>query len=579
MQRARDAILALGGADRGQHVHEVPPGAVRAVPVARSAGDPARDDLPAGRGAVQRLRHVELVADDLRPAVDPVGEASPCAPLPSACGVGELFRGGAGQRSARRAALGAGSAFFSARRPRAQGGRARCPGAGTLRDARRRPRGRLDDRAVRRTPTGCRAILPAMANAALALTLPRPRARTDPLLREALRALDGLLLATRRPARCACSRASRRCGTRCSPATRWRRRACPPSDATPARGRRRGCWRSRPTRPGDWARAQPRAAGRLVLRAPQRVLSRRRRHLHGADGAAPGARRGAGEADAGARRSRAASTWMLGMQNRDGGWASFDRDNDKAWLTQVPFADHNAMIDPSTADITGRVLECLELLPRLRRRATRWSRARCSSCARDQTARRRLVRPLGRQLHLRHLAGAARAGAASARTWTRPTSAAPSRWLLDHQNARRRLGREHRQLRPTRARRAMGASTPSQTAWAVMGLVAAGDERSTAVRSGIRHLLEAPGRGAGDLERRRAWTGTGFPKVFYLHYHALPAHVPADGARPVRRRGWQSTASAGARSVLPPAAEWRYRCGSGRCCGSAYPSWHFRSPS
>src|SRR5207244_9885820 len=52
-------------------------------------------------------------------------------------------------------------------------------------------------------------------------------------------------------------------------------------------------------------------------------------------------------------------TWMLGMQNADGGWASFDRDNDKQWLTQVPFAEHNAIIDPSTAHITGRVLEWL----------------------------------------------------------------------------------------------------------------------------------------------------------------------------------------------------------------------------
>src|SRR5579862_4138135 len=55
--------------------------------------------------------------------------------------------------------------------------------------------------------------------------------------------------------------------------------------------------------------------------------------------------------------------WMLGMQNEDGGWASFDRGNDKEWLTAVPFADHNAMIDPSTADITARVLECLSHLP------------------------------------------------------------------------------------------------------------------------------------------------------------------------------------------------------------------------
>src|SRR5207244_1104418 len=54
---------------------------------------------------------------------------------------------------------------------------------------------------------------------------------------------------------------------------------------------------------------------------------------------------------------------MLAMQNRDGGWASFDHDNDKRWLTQVPFADHNAMIDPSTSDITGRVLESLSHFP------------------------------------------------------------------------------------------------------------------------------------------------------------------------------------------------------------------------
>jgi len=56
---------------------------------------------------------------------------------------------------------------------------------------------------------------------------------------------------------------------------------------------------------------------------------------------------------------RRAIRWVIGMQCRDGGWAAFDRDNDKWLFTQVPFADHNAMIDPSTSDITGRVLECL----------------------------------------------------------------------------------------------------------------------------------------------------------------------------------------------------------------------------
>jgi len=56
---------------------------------------------------------------------------------------------------------------------------------------------------------------------------------------------------------------------------------------------------------------------------------------------------------------RRGTRWVLGMQGKDGGWASFDKDNDKWLFTQVPFADHNAMIDPSTSDITARVLECL----------------------------------------------------------------------------------------------------------------------------------------------------------------------------------------------------------------------------
>jgi squalene cyclase len=69
--------------------------------------------------------------------------------------------------------------------------------------------------------------------------------------------------------------------------------------------------------------------------------------------------------------------WLLSMQNRDGGWGAFDRDNDRQILCNIPFADHNAMIDPSTADVTARVLECLgrfgwpaEL---------RWCSGRCAS--------------------------------------------------------------------------------------------------------------------------------------------------------------------------------------------------------
>ena len=57
--------------------------------------------------------------------------------------------------------------------------------------------------------------------------------------------------------------------------------------------------------------------------------------------------------------ARRGVNWLVSMQNRDGGWGAFDKNNDRGFLTQIPFADHNAMIDPSSADVTARVLECL----------------------------------------------------------------------------------------------------------------------------------------------------------------------------------------------------------------------------
>ena len=211
------------------------------------------------------------------------------------------------------------------------------------------------------------------------------------------------------------------------------------------------------------------------------------------------------------------------MQNRDGGWASFDRDNDKAVLTQVPFADHNAMIDPSSADITGRVLECLSYFPGFGpghpvvARALRFLRAR-------PEPRGRLVRPLGRQLHLRHLAGAARAGLrrrghdGAVRAPRRRAGCSRTRTATA---AGARASRSYND--PEQAGR--GASTPSQTAWAVMGLVAAGEERSTAVRNGVRHLLERQDAG-GHLGGDGRGRAPAFPRSsisgYHLYRHTFP---------------------------------------------------------
>ena len=212
-----------------------------------------------GRGAVHRLRHVELVADDLRPAVDPLGEEAGRARCPPRAAPRELFRRRAPAAiAAPAAALGRGSAFFSGVDRALKVGE-RLPGAGALRGARRRARGRLDDRAVRRAPTGCPRSCPRWRTRVIALTLPRLRRGPPAAARGARAHLDGLLLDATRRRRCACSRACRRSGTRCSPATRWRRRACPPST--------RRCARAAAVAAGE-ADQRARATGPSATRAP-----------------------------------------------------------------------------------------------------------------------------------------------------------------------------------------------------------------------------------------------------------------------------------------------------------------------
>ena len=218
------------------------------------------------------------------------------------------------------------------------------------------------------------------------------------------------------------------------------------------------------------------------------------------------------------------------MQNRDGGWASFDRDNDKAWLTQVPFADHNAMIDPSTADITGRVLECLGYFPGFDARHPVVARA-LRFLRRDQTGDGAWYGRWG----VNYIYGTwqvLRGMACIGEDMSAPHVRRAVRWLLAHQNRDGGWGESIASYTDS-SQAGVGPSTPSQTAWAVMGLVAAGEERSTAVRNGIRHLLERQDD-AGTWSEA-AWTGTGFPKVFYLGYQLYPHTFPLMALAQYRR--------------------------------------------
>lgn len=216
---------------------------------------------------------------------------------------------------------------------------------------------------------------------------------------------------------------------------------------------------------------------------------------------------------------RRALNWLLGMQSADGGWAAFDVDNNWTPLSYMPFADHNAMLDPTCPDITGRVLEAL--------------------CARglgpEHPALRRAVAYLGRTQEpegcwygrwgVDYLYGtflALRGLRAAGESPREAHILRAGEWLRSIQNPDGGWGESCASYAENRF--VAAPSTPSQTAWAILGLLAAGDATSESVRKGVRYLIETQRRdGSWDEELA---TGTGFPKVFYLTYHLYRHSFP-----------------------------------------------------
>jgi squalene-hopene/tetraprenyl-beta-curcumene cyclase len=211
---------------------------------------------------------------------------------------------------------------------------------------------------------------------------------------------------------------------------------------------------------------------------------------------------------------------MLGMQCKNGGWASFDKDNDRYLYTQVPFADHNAMIDPPTSDITGRVLECLGEfgytpdMPEARRAIEFIRKDQCEDgswfgrwgCNYIYGTWQVLVglAQLGEDLNQTYVQRAVR--------WMKSVQNEDGGWgeALGSYNNDTLKGK--------------GPSTASQTAWGVLSLIAAGESRSRAVRRGIEWLMTHQNQDGSFSEKE--WTGTGFPKVFYLRYHYYRQYFP-----------------------------------------------------
>lgn len=206
-------------------------------------------------------------------------------------------------------------------------------------------------------------------------------------------------------------------------------------------------------------------------------------------------------------------SWILGMQGRDGGWGAFDVDNNMRILNQLPLGDLEAMIDPSTPDLTGRVLELLGQI----------------GYGTNDRAVKKAIKFLRKTQEgdgswwgrwgVNHIYGtcAVLCGlGAVGESLKAPYVRKAVRWIKDNQNQDGGWG-ECCESYADPSLKCRGASTPSQTAWAMMALMAAEQEIVEEVIRGVKYLLK---RQKDDGTWDEEWfTGTGFPKYFMLRYH------------------------------------------------------------
>ena len=221
--------------------------------------------------------------------------------------------------------------------------------------------------------------------------------------------------------------------------------------------------------------------------------------------------------------------WLLAMQNPDGGWGAFDRNVDLKILEHLPWADHNALLDPSTADLTGRILELLGYLgarPDERYMARAIEFLKSAQEPDGSWFGRWGVNYVYGTWQV--LVGLRAAGVDMRAPWVRRAAA----WLRSVQNEDGGWGESCRSYNDPRAK-GLGRSTASQTAWGVLGLLAAGDSPAeSALRDGIEFLLRTQRRGGGWQEEEH--TGTGFPCVFYLVYTMYRHYFPLLALQAVR---------------------------------------------
>jgi squalene-hopene/tetraprenyl-beta-curcumene cyclase len=221
-----------------------------------------------------------------------------------------------------------------------------------------------------------------------------------------------------------------------------------------------------------------------------------------------------------AKEMQRALTWLFSMQSKNGGWAAFDQDNDHELFNEIPFADHGAMLDPPTVDVTGRIL---------------WMLGRINHDVNDPMVQRALQFIKSEQepdgcwfgrwgVNYIYgtwlvLSGLRSIGEDPSQAYIRKAA----EWLKEHQNEDGGWGETCRSYELPNLR-GKGKSTNSQTAWAVMGLIEADAAESPAAKRGMQYLVKHQKKNGSWYEHE--FTGTGFPRHFYIKYHLYQIFFP-----------------------------------------------------
>lgn len=213
--------------------------------------------------------------------------------------------------------------------------------------------------------------------------------------------------------------------------------------------------------------------------------------------------------------------WLLSMQSSDGGWGAFDVDNDKEILNMIPFADHNALLDPSCADITGRMIEMFSYFG---------YDMNYSAAARAVKFLKEQQEPDGSwygRWGVNYVYGTWQAVTGLSRIGLPPSDPAIQRgvdWLLRHQNEDGGWGESCLTYEDANLK-GRGVSTPSQTAWGLMGVLhGLGTADHPAAEKAVEYLISIQ-QADGSWDETE-FTGTGFPRVFYLRYTGYRQYFP-----------------------------------------------------